>query len=299
MKTYTKLRTLYGKLTKNESAANLAIGDELMNDDYRLTCAMEDWHFLHRLRTATTVGSIQSVDLPYDIEQVEQVYVTVGSTRYVADPVFTREDWDRLNESTFYSDNLEKFFIYNGKLEQWPIPASSGNTISISGKIQVQDLVIPDITSFTVQSLTNGSTSVVLASGTFTSQMTGLVMCVTAGTQANTGDGRWYEISSVTSGTQAVLTRPYGGVSIAAATAACTIGQAPLLPEFAQNASVYAAAAIYWDKEGDSERALRMEAIHNKKLNWLITQHTSPITSSVVDTGEDDIELNPNLTITM
>ena len=56
MKSYTILRNLYGKDTKNESSANLTYGDEIMNDFIRRLLTLADFPFLHRLRTITTVA---------------------------------------------------------------------------------------------------------------------------------------------------------------------------------------------------------------------------------------------------
>ena len=82
MKSYTTGRNLYGTLTKNSASANLTLGDQLANDDYRALCAMHDWPWLEKLRTLTTVASTQSYNLPYDCDQVRSVSVIVSSTRY-------------------------------------------------------------------------------------------------------------------------------------------------------------------------------------------------------------------------
>ena len=56
MKSFTTLRDLYGKDTKNTASGNLAYGDEVMNDFHRRLLAKADWPFLHRNRTLTTVA---------------------------------------------------------------------------------------------------------------------------------------------------------------------------------------------------------------------------------------------------
>jgi hypothetical protein len=60
MKSYTIGRALYGTLTKNTSTANLALGDQIANDDYRALCAMRDWPWLERLRTLSTAAATQA-----------------------------------------------------------------------------------------------------------------------------------------------------------------------------------------------------------------------------------------------
>src|SRR4051812_35032235 len=100
MKSYTEGRNLYGSLTKNTDTANLTLGDQRANDYYRRILNKRDWPFVHRLRTATTVASTQFVNLPYDIEQVESIFVTVSTTRYVPKLITSREEWDIINLNT-------------------------------------------------------------------------------------------------------------------------------------------------------------------------------------------------------
>src|SRR3990167_5567570 len=99
MKSFTTLRNAYGVDTKNTTAANLTQGDEWINDYHRRLLSKADWPFLHRLRTATTVASTTFVDMPYDVDQVESVFVTVSSTRYSPKPAPSREFWDDLHYS--------------------------------------------------------------------------------------------------------------------------------------------------------------------------------------------------------
>src|SRR3990167_9150868 len=115
MKSYTNLRTAYGVDTKNTATANLTKGDEWMNDYHRRLLAKADWPFLHRLRTATTVASTTFVNLPYDIDQVESVFVTVSDTRHTPKPAPSREFWDQLHYNTYNSDIPEYLFVYNGQ----------------------------------------------------------------------------------------------------------------------------------------------------------------------------------------
>src|SRR3990167_3495079 len=115
MKSYTNLRTAYGVDTKNTATANLTKGDEWMNDFHRRLLSKVDWPFLHRLRTATTVASTTFVNLPYDVDQVESVFVTVGTTRHSPKPAPSRKFWDELHYSVQTSDTPEFWFVYNGE----------------------------------------------------------------------------------------------------------------------------------------------------------------------------------------
>lgn len=299
MKSYSSLRSLYGKLTKNTSSGNLTLGDEMINDEHRHICAMKDFAFLHRARTLTTGASTQFKALPYDIDLVESVSVTVSSKIYTPKLMHSREEWDILNQVSFTSDFPEYAFVYNGQLGLWPIPATAGNTITVNGKIRPVDLNTADITSSTITTLANGSTALTVSAG-LTAQMVGFWIRPTFSTTANTGDGQWYELSSVTNATTAVLVRAYGGVSIAAGTAACTIAQMPLLPEAFHDTPVWKAASDYWYKEGDVNRGKSFESKYDRNVQDLLAQYSSFVTDPVLDEGLGGGGIiNPNLTVTL
>ena len=267
-----------------------------MNDDHRHICASLDWPFLHRLRTATTVASTTFVNLPYDVDLVESVFVTVSSTRYSPKPAPSREFWDQLHYSTITSDTPEWWFVYNGQIGLWPRPSSSSNVISLNSRVRVIDLNTADVTSGTITTLANGSTALTM-SAVLTVQMAGFWIRPTFSTTANTGDGEWYEISSVTNTTTATLVRSYGGTSIAAGTAASTIGQMPLLPEAFHDDLVFKASAIYWYNEGDSEKGDSYMHKYTADMKTLDRQYGSGNLSMVIDPGDGTEATNPNLTI--
>jgi len=298
MKSYTTLRNLYGSDTKNSSTTNLAYGDQVMNDFHRRLLAKADWPFLKRLRTATTLANTTFVALPYDVDQVESVFVTVGTTRYNPKPAPSRQFWDDLHYSVQTSDTPEYWFVYNGELGLWPRPSTAGSVISMNAKVRVIDLNTADITSTTITTLANASTALTVSAG-LTAQMVGWWIRPTYSTTANTGDGLWYELSSVSSGTAGVLVRKYGGVSIAAGTAACTLAQMPLLPEAFHELPELYGAYRYWSKEADA-RALNFKTALNEGVSELFTAYGFGDLSMVIDDGEDFPTLiNPNLTISL
>lgn len=299
MKSYTTLRNLYGDFTKNTNSANLTFGDEIINDTIRDIISKRDWQFLHRLRTATTAASTTFYELPHDMDLIESVFVTVGSTRYNPIPAPDRYFWDQLHYSTYDSDYSEYWIVYDRQLGLWPAPASGSNTISINGKVRVIDLNTADYTTGTVDAITNGSTTVTGDSTVWTSPMAGRWLRVThSDTAASSGDGVWYEIASVTSNTALELVRNYNGTTLAsAAGASYTIGQMPQLPENFHDLPVYRAAAIYWYKENDISRADQFIKIYEDRLEKLFGQYSDEESNMVVDAGEDQRLINPNLTI--
>lgn len=298
MKSYTTLRNLYGTLTKNVATANLTFGDQLINDEIRHLCALQDFYFLHRTRTLLTASSTQFYALPYDVDLVESIYVTVGSTRYTPTPVHNRKEWDELNESTYTSDFPEKFIVFDGRLGLWPTPSTASNVITINAKIKVIDLNVADYTTGNISAIANGATAVTGSGTSWTERMGGRWIRMTYSDTANTGDGQWYEISSVSSTTALALVRAYGGTSISAGSASYTIGQMPILPEEYHDTPVFKAAATYWYKEGDATRADKLMEKYKIDLAALTSQRPGPVTDLVLDDGESDEGIiNPNLTV--
>lgn len=300
MKSYSKQRALYARDTKNTSADNLTFGDEVMNDWHRQLLSKHDWPFLHRLRTKNTVANETFVALPHDMDLVESVFVTVASTRYTPKAAPSREFWDKLHYSSYNSDIPEWWFVYDGKIGLWPQPSTSDNVISINGKIRVSDLNVADYTTGTITSVTNGGTTVVAAGTAFTNAMVGRWLRITQDDTAESGDGIWYEIVSVTNTTTLELARAYGGSTIAAATKAYTVGMMPLLPEAYQGLPEIYGALRYWIKEGDASRRKSFLELLVEGTRALFTSYSVNDLSMVVDLGiyQEQI-INPNLTITL
>lgn len=301
MKSYTQLRSLYGKVTKNTNSANLTLGDEMMNDEHRQLCSLKDFSWLRRARTLTTTASTQFKALPYDMEQVESVSVQIGATRYTPKLMHSREEWDLLNINTYTADTPEYAFVYNGQLGLWPIPATSSNTITVNGKIRPVDLGVADYTTGTITTATASDETIVASGSTWTTPMTGRWLRITLDDTADSGDGVWYEISSVTNSTTLELVRKYGGTSIVAGSQAYTIGQMPLLPETFHSTIVWKAAAQYWFVEGSVTKAREFENKWKQDVTTLISQYTSEISDPVLEesaSGELNI-INPNLVVNL
>jgi len=312
MKSYTQGRNFYGTLTKNTASANLLIGDEIANDDYRALCAMRDWPWLERLRTLSTVAATANVALPYDTDQVRAVAVIVSSKRYTPKPVPNQEFWDQLNAVTSTSDIPEWWFTLAGQLYLWPTPATSGNTINVVQKTRVIDLNRADYTTgnITTVATASGVTTITGSGVTWSTSMVGRYIRITNTDAAATlvGDGLWYEIASVPTSTTLTLVRAYGGTAIAAATAVYTIGQMPLLPEAFHDLPWLWSAGVYWQKEAD-ERGEKYLITHGNigsgsnpstgRVKLLESSWSSPTTDLVIDDGQDYAVLNSNLTISL
>lgn len=300
MKSYSQLRDLYGEETKDSSSDNLTYGDEIMNDWHRQLISAADWPFMLRLRTAQTEASTTFVKLPYDVDLVESVFVTVSSTRYDPKPAPSRRFWDQLHYSSYNSDIPEYWFVYDGAIGLWPQPSTAGNVISMNCRIRVQDLNRADYETGNITTATNGDETIVGNGTTWTNPMTGRWLRITADDGTDSGDGLWYEISSITDATNLELVRKYGGTSISGGSQEYTIGMMPLLPEAFHGMPVEYAAFRYWNKENDVERAAGYKSMVNDHLEDLLKSQGMNDLSMVVDDGMDgDMIVNPNLMITI
>ena len=238
--------------------------------------------------------------LPYDIDLVESVTVVSGSTRYTPIPAPSKKFWDELHYSSYNSDTPQYWWVENGRIGLWPRHSTAGDVIIVFGKLRVPELNIADYTTGNIDIITNGSVAITGA-GTpaWTTPMAGRWIRVThSNTAASSGDGEWYEIISIASATTLTLGRPYGGRSLTTgAAAAYIIGQVPLLPEAYQDLPEIYAAMRYWIKEKDKQRSDDFRSLLQAGVKDLFTSYGINDTSMVVESGDDDYVLNPNLTI--
>lgn len=258
MKSYTTSRNLYGSLTNNTQTANLTLGDQLINDSIRTVCNIRGgrWWFLEKLKTLSTVADQQPYQIPGTIRKVIDVFITVGTQIYPTQVVYDDATWVNILSANLGSSDVPQFVYQQGtQLLFSPYPASSGNTITIRGRIGNPDLTVADLTSSTVTSIANGGTAMVINAGGLAS-MAGKYIRITNTGVANTGDGVWYEIASATA-TTITLVAPYQGTTIAVGTAACTIAQMSPIPEAYDMAPIYRAVAIYWDQQGETARSTK------------------------------------------
>lgn len=301
MKTYTGLRNLFGTLVGDTSTSTLTLADELMNDSYREIVSMRPWSFMETQSTALTVAAQAEYQLPYNLDKLTEMSVTVGSTLYVPEEAQSQEEWDCINQNTEVSSDYPEYFWVQGKsVSLYPKPASAGNTITYTYRQRVVDLSEADYSTGTVDAVTNGSAAVVGLGTSWLNVDAGFVLKVTPDitSPAMDGDGFWYEISSITDNNNIVLTREYEGTSLATpAGAAYTIGEVSILPEAYQDLPVYSASMKYYATIfPEPDRYGMMQDIYARKLAQLVNDHGYRTTDVVVRDGlEDRVITNPNL----
>lgn len=299
MLSYTSRRNMFGNLCNNSSAATLSLADSLMNDSEKRIIASKDWPWLWRQYTLTTVASQSGYYLPAYSHKPQSIYVTVGSYRYTPREVTIREDWDKINEVTIKSDIVTHYFVYDGKIELFPVPSTSGNTITVNARRVAKDLMRPDYTTGTITTTANaGVVTTVTGSGTtWTTAMIGRFIRITEDDTALTGDGIWYEIATVPSSTTLTLVRTYQGTALAAASASYTIGELSLIPEPHEQLPIFEALNLYFTStDPDVGKAQLYGEKFKEGYMQMFTDYGSK-TNVVLDDGGDRQPINPNLLI--
>jgi len=240
-----------------------------------------------------TVAQTQFYNLPPQVKKLINVTITIGGVLWQPKECPSRQMWDALNTIQFYQDFPSYFFVYNGQVGIFPIPASSSNTMTLNYKTRIIDLSQSDYTTGTV-AITTNTTTVTGTGTTFTNSMAGQWIRVPfSSTNTNNGDNQWYQIASVTSATVLVLKNVYSGATVTAG--AFTIGEAPLLPEDYQDLPLYRMAYIYYTTRfPDETRASLYQKLYDAGLAQLDDEFGSKTTSIVLPDIITDMS-NPNL----
>jgi len=251
MKSLTQSVALLNSMTKVPSTdtTTTALLTQLWNDSVRTVCSIRSgkWHFLMTEKTLATVASQSAYAIPASLRKMVNVTVTVGTTKYLPQPVFSPEAWNAILAANLgESDTPRFYFIQNGKIHFAPTPATDGNTITIVGRKNIPDLVTADAT-VTVTAVANGGTAVTTTNGALASMAGKYIRIAQSSTgAAGVGDGQWYEIASATPTTTITLAKPYEGTTLAAATAAATVAAMTPIPEAYDMAPIYRSLALFY-----------------------------------------------------
>jgi len=252
MLTYSQSVSTLQQMTKvsTSDTTNTALLTQFWNDSIRTICAINGgkWPFLETEEEAATVANQEYVEIPNNIRKVISYRYTDGTdpqtdSTFLPRMVFDPLAWEVILAGRLGTSNWPWFAYQRGsRLYFQPIPATTGNIVTIRGRLNVRDLSIADVTNVTVTTATNGSTALTV-SGSMTADFVGRWIRITETSAANGGDGEWYQIGTFTNTTTIGLKKKYQGTSIVAGTAACTIGQVPVIPEAYQMAPIYRALA--------------------------------------------------------
>lgn len=300
MRSYTSYQTDIPNIINNSNGTNLVWATEEINQSNRYL--ITKYYFNERSYTVPggTIAQTQFYNLPPQVKKVINVTVTIGSVKWMPIEVPTRSQWDKLNVINFYQDYPSHFFIFNGQLGLFPIPATTGSTITINYKIRTVDLSMVDVTDTTslqTMTATNGTTTL-LASGTTVTfnkwmQDSGWIRLPHSTTDSKNGDNQWYQIATVTSGTQAALINNYTGSTISGAS--FTIGDVSILPEDYQDLPMYRMGVIYYTTRfPDPTKAQLYQKLYDDGAFKLDEEFGSK-TTSILLPDTDSPYVNPNL----
>lgn len=234
-------------LVNDTTSATLTLLKQWMNDTERIAVGSRggSWRFLEVIKTIATVASQSSYRLPASIRKLMDLWVLVGTTKYMPRIVHDFTYWKRVLASNYGESDAPYFaYIQNRNLLLEPAPASSSNTIYLRGRKKFGDLGFPaDYTTGTITSLANAGTALVAAGTTFTEAMVGRYIKIPI---SQGGDDMWYEIGAFVDATHLTLAEAYEGTSIVAATATYTIAEFSVFPEAYEDLLMYRPAAIYF-----------------------------------------------------
>lgn len=295
MRTYSSYLTDIPRYINNTLSDNTTWAIEEINQSTRYLVSR---YFLdEKSYTTTTVGGQQFYNLPPQVKKLINVTVFIGNTLWQPKECPSREYWDYLNTQTFNQDYPSFFFVYNGQVGLWPVPASSSNTITMNYKTRLIDLSMADVTDATsaqTVSITTNTTTVTASGGSvFRNWMAGQWIRVPfSSTNTANGDNQWYQIASVTSATVLVLKNNYSGATVTGA--AFTIGQVSLLPEDYQDLPLFRMAVLYYTTRfPDPARAKEYRTEYDRGFDALNTEFGSKTQSVILPDTSMPI-YNPN-----
>lgn len=256
MLTYGQILSRYLNRTKDASSANSTRGNELINEVNQSIISMEDWRFLDKERTATSVASQQNYQLPADYGILHSIWTVVGGITYYPIEITDLEFWQNLNSTSVLSDISTYFTIIDDDIYLYPKPSSTAIAIHLFYKQNAQDMSASDYTTGTITS-TVGSRTVTGSGTTWTSAMAGRWINIA---------GRWYEIS-VASTTSITLVK-FALDTVSGAT--YTLGETSPIPQEFHDLILKGVVADYYDFKGD-KNTYRTE--YEKRLLMLIKQY--------------------------
>lgn len=247
----TLLSSLSGVLTTDTTSMSLLTG--FWNASRRTVGGIRGgtWPWLETEKTVDTVADQNYVFIPNTLRKITAVRVVVGTgtsaTIYLPIQLCDVKRWQVALAARLGSNQYPYFAYPQGpKLLFTPIPSETGVDVILTGPRKIVDLNQTDYTTGSIVSIANGATTVTGTGTSWTSGMAGRWIRITATAAANGGDGEWYEVATITDTTHLELTKPYQGTSIAAATAAYTLGQITYEPETWDMAPINRALALYW-----------------------------------------------------
>lgn len=196
--------------------------------------------------TTALVAGQQWYTFPADMVRITTVRATSGGITIPVTMIDSEELWNRINLVPAMTVGIptQGFVKGRNELGLYPIPSVNFTAgLDVSYESRMKDMNVDDTTNATA-TISNGSTTLVAATGTFNANMVGQWFSVTDGS-----DGNWYLITGYTDSTHLTLENYYQGPNTTGA--ACLIGLVPDVPEEYQLGLAYFATYNYFLKRKD------------------------------------------------
>ena len=255
MLVFSDAQGLCQNITSDTSSGSLLYFVQMMNIGYKDVLSKLGRTVTEKTKTTTTVANQQYYQSPPEFKWMKDLTIAIGGTVYPVAEIVDQEEWDALNVTAQYSDMPTFYFVRTNfgvggtEFGIYPIPASSGNTITLVYESSGRDLSQSDYNTGTI-ALTQGSPTLTGTGTAFTTSMVGRYFQV----QDPTGDGNWYLVSSRQSNTQITLGNNYEGVAVSGVN--YRISECFSLPEDLHMLPVYYALGHYYLMQEDSKTAL-------------------------------------------
>lgn len=306
MRTFTSFTKDFTTLTGNTSTTasstnsydNVTWGMRMINDAIRYLATVFYFNETTYTVPGGTVAQQMGYTLPADFEQLMNVTFQVGGLLWQPKESPSRKHFDALNVIPFYNDFPQFYYIFDGKVNIYPIPASNANVITLHYKKRITDLAMDDVTSTTASttvSVTTATTTVTAAGSAFKRWMgmSGWIQFPYGTTDASSGDNKWYQIASITSATVLELKNPYMGPTITGGN--FTIGDVPILPEDYQDLPLFRACRTYFStRVPDALKAGNFKTMYEEGYVALDNKYGQKSTTPVL-TDTESVVYNPNL----
>ncbi len=247
--------------------------------------------------TAISTPGVQAYTIPANISKIKNVTVYVGQLQFLPVPVMTDADWRRLNFLPYSSDIPNYYYVFGNTINIFPIPSTTGNTISYSYKRNVSDMTYDDYTTPGTISVTSGSTTVTGSGTTWAGSFpvgTDLTFAnLYLNVSPNKGDGQFYQIANFVDDTHLTLVEPIVNAPVTSG-AAFTIGQYPLLQGDFHDTIVHGALKVYFSSiKRDPDAYKLFETLYTERLSLM--ENYLGTTEVNVDLGQSPTLTNPNL----
>jgi hypothetical protein len=211
--------------------------------------------------TTNLVSGQQFYTFPEDMVRITTVKVTSGGLTLPVTMIDSEELWNRINLVPAMTVGIptQGFIRGRNELGLYPVPSVNySNGLIVSYESRLKDMSVDDTTSITLN-VTNNSLTVVAASGTFNTNMVGMWLSVTDGS-----DGNWYQITGYTDSTHVTLENYYQGATKTGV--ASIIASAPDIPEDFHQALIDYACYRYFLKRKDAATSADYKSLYDEAL---------------------------------